>query len=200
VEAFDLAGSGRGAGFGVAGDDAVVAADPLEEHLTRAGLGEPAGELLAIVSQDFAGHPEPDQGVGERGTHGAAGCPAHHLRDDAEPGVVVQPGDHLGLRPVGEQDAADDVHLPQLHRLWPFPPQVFLPPPFARDGRNEVVAAQDPIHRGPGRWRGDAAAIHFEAQPSRSPAGMIPAQLAHQSLGVGVNPVRAVLRAVRSIL
>lgn len=49
VEPFDLARGGGRAGFGVADDDAVLSADPLEHDLGRAGLGKPAGELLAVV-------------------------------------------------------------------------------------------------------------------------------------------------------
>lgn len=58
VKPLDLAGGCRGAGFGISGHDAVLPADPLEQHFTGAGLGEPAGELLAVVRQDFTRHPE----------------------------------------------------------------------------------------------------------------------------------------------
>ena len=57
VQALDLArGRGR-AGPGQPLGDAVLPADPLEQHLRRAGLAETPGELLAIVRQHFSGHP-----------------------------------------------------------------------------------------------------------------------------------------------
>jgi hypothetical protein len=42
-------------------DDAVLAADAVEQHLTRMG-SEPAGEHLAVVSQQLLGHPVTGQG------------------------------------------------------------------------------------------------------------------------------------------
>jgi hypothetical protein len=53
--------------------DPVPAANLVEQHLPGAQtvLAEPVGELLAIVSQDLLGHPEPDQRLGQRHTHTA---------------------------------------------------------------------------------------------------------------------------------
>src|SRR5204862_5080287 len=48
VPALDLADGGRRVRLGEQLADAVLAADPLEQHLGRAGLAEPAGELLAV--------------------------------------------------------------------------------------------------------------------------------------------------------
>lgn len=39
----------------------------------------------------------------------------------AKAGVVVHAGDDLGLGSVGQTDAADHVHLPELHGLGPLP-------------------------------------------------------------------------------
>lgn len=39
-------------------------------------------------------------------------CPGHHVGTDAEPAVVVDAGDDLGLGAVDQAQAADDVHLP----------------------------------------------------------------------------------------
>jgi hypothetical protein len=53
---FDFAGrGGRRVGLGEQLPDAVAAADPLEQHLRRAGLAESPGELLAVVSEHFVG-------------------------------------------------------------------------------------------------------------------------------------------------
>jgi len=48
VEPLDLAGGGRGPDPGEAVGDAVLPQDPLEQHLGRAGLAEPACELGAV--------------------------------------------------------------------------------------------------------------------------------------------------------
>src|SRR4051812_39320200 len=47
-----------GVWLGVAGNDAVLPADPLEHHLSRAGPGEPVDELLAIVGEHLVGMPK----------------------------------------------------------------------------------------------------------------------------------------------
>jgi hypothetical protein len=53
VEAFDLAGRGRGAGFGQPRGDAVLPTYPFEQDLGRIRLGEPARELFPVVGQHF---------------------------------------------------------------------------------------------------------------------------------------------------
>jgi hypothetical protein len=112
VEPLDLARRGGRAGLGVAGDDAVLPADAFEQHLPGAGFGESAGELFAVISQDFLRDTEGAQRLGEGRADRPAGGPAHHGGDDAEPGMVVHAGDHLGLAAVGQLDAANDVQLP----------------------------------------------------------------------------------------
>jgi len=52
VEPLDLAGRGGRSGGGGAMRDAVLAADPVEQHLDRLGA-EPPGEALAVVGQDL---------------------------------------------------------------------------------------------------------------------------------------------------
>lgn len=113
MESLHLPRGGRGAGLGVAGDDAVLSADPFEHDLARTGLGESSGELLAIVCEDFVGDPEALQRLNKRCTHGPAGGPTHHGGDHAEPGMVVHAGHHLDLGAVGQLASADDVELPR---------------------------------------------------------------------------------------
>ena len=57
VPPLHLPGGGRRVRLGEPGGDAVLPADPLEQHLGRAGLGEPAGELLAVVGQHLCRAP-----------------------------------------------------------------------------------------------------------------------------------------------
>jgi hypothetical protein len=62
---------------------------------------------IATCAVAMSGH-----ALRERGAHRSAGGPVHHGGDDAEPGVVVYPGDDLGFGSVGQPDAVHDVELP----------------------------------------------------------------------------------------
>jgi len=62
-------------GLGQPVSDAVVAADPVEQHLPA--LAEPVGELLAVVGEHLTRHAEPAQRGGERQAHRPAGRPHH---------------------------------------------------------------------------------------------------------------------------
>ena len=57
VQPLDLARGGRRPGLGQPLGDAVLPADPLEQHLGRAGLDEPAGKHRAVIGEHFLGHP-----------------------------------------------------------------------------------------------------------------------------------------------
>jgi hypothetical protein len=82
--------------------------------------------LFAVVGQQLVR----DAVAAECCDHGeadrAAGGPGHDGGDDAVAGVVIDSGDDLGFGAVSEQDTADDVHLPQLHRLGALPAFVVL--------------------------------------------------------------------------
>jgi hypothetical protein len=60
--------------------------------------------------------------------------------------VVIDPGQRLHLGAVGQQEPANDVHLPQLVRPVPLPPFPVPPPPTAV-GLHQTGPAQTPIHR-----------------------------------------------------
>ena len=111
----------------MAGNDPVLPADPLEHHLRRPGLVEVASELLAIVAEYLVRDAEALQRLNKRQAHRTAGRRADHGGDDAQPGMIVHPGDHFCLAAVGQLDAADDVQLPQFHRHFPLPPLIVLP-------------------------------------------------------------------------
>lgn len=198
VEPFHLPGRGWGGGLGEPVDDAVLPADPVEHHLTT--LAEPVSELLAVVRQDFLGHPEPLQPVGEGQAHRAAGGPADDLGDDAEPGMVVDPGDDLGFGAIGEHDPADDVHLPQLHRPSPLPPHIVPAAPATLGRFDQTVADQDPIHRHPRRHRIRASMpAQLERDPPGTPPRMKPTQLTHQRLHLRRCLMSTPLRSAGSV-
>jgi len=99
MEALDLARCrGRG-GSGEAMGDAVLTADLVEEDLAR-GQAEAVGEDLPVVGEDLFGNAVVLEGLDEQSAHGAPGRSLHDARADAEPGVVVDPGQHLALGAV----------------------------------------------------------------------------------------------------
>lgn len=132
--------------------NAVLPAEPLEHHLCRARLGEPPGELLAVVGEHLGRDPVPAQGIGERLADRPPGRPGDHRSDHGEPGVAVDPGDQLALPAAGQEHPAHDVHLPQRHR------RLALPPPVLALVRlvlrpDQAAAREHPVHRRPRRRR-----------------------------------------------
>ena len=55
--------------------------------------------------------------------------------------------------PVGQERPADDVHLPQRHRLIPLPPQVAVLRPLPACRLDQPVPDQDPVDAHPRRRR-----------------------------------------------
>ena len=181
VQPLDLSGRGRRRGPGEPLGDAVLPADPLEQHLGRAGLDEPPGKDGPVIRQDFLGHPVGAHGVKEGLADRPGGGPQHGPGDDAVPGMIIDPGDDLHLTAVSQERARGDVHLPQLHRDRAFPPLVVLPPAPARLRLDQAVADQHPVDRRAGHGA-VAAAVHLEHQPLRPPPRMRTAQLADRRL------------------
>jgi len=81
------------------GNDPVLPADPLEHHLRRPGLVEAASELLAIVAEYLVRDAEALQRLNKRQAHRTARRRSDHGGDDAEPGMIVHPGDHFASPP-----------------------------------------------------------------------------------------------------
>ena len=135
VPPLHLPGGGRRSGCGQQMPDPVLGADPVEQHL-RAGASrpEPAGEDFPIVSQNLIRDSVPPQRRQQCLAHRLRGGPWHQLRRHREPGVVIDPRHRFQLHPVGEVEAADHIHLPQLHRSGPLPPPIIRPttPPLPR--------------------------------------------------------------------
>ena len=167
----------------------MLAAHPLEQHLGRAGLGEPAGELLAVIGQHLRRHPVGPHGGGERVGDRPRRRDGQHRRADHVPGVIIDAGQHLALPAVGQVDPADQVQLPQRHRRLPGPPPVLALVPLGLR-RHHRVADQHPVHRRPRRRARCAPLRHLERDPPGTPPRMRPPQLAHQRLGLGRQPRR----------
>jgi hypothetical protein len=99
--------------------------------------------------------------------------------------VVIDPGDHLDLGAVDQEQVPDDVELPQRHRGVTFPTLVVLPAASPAAGLDQAVADQDPIHRHPRRHRFHSRSSQLMRQPARTPAGMLPTHLTHRRLELG---------------
>jgi len=194
VPALDLAGGRGRARLGQPGGDAVLPADPLEQHFGGSGLGEPAGELLPVVGQHLRRDPVIGHRRGERVADRAPVGHRHHRGDHHIAGVIIDAGDHLALAAVGQIDPADQVHLPQVHRRLALPALVLTTVALLL-GLDQAVADQRPMHRRARRHPIHPAGRELEHDPACAPAGMGPAQLAHQRLYLGRHPARAGVRA-----
>ncbi len=198
METLDLAGRGRRTGLGQAVRDPVLPADPIEQHLNRR-LVEPAGEHLAVVGQDLAGDTPPAHRQRQPVTHLARRLTRHQPRRHTEPGVIIDPGERLGLRAVRQHEPADHVHLPQLHRRATFPPLPLTVPRPTRVGIDQVQPHQRPIHPRLRRHRLHTTLGELEHQPPRTPRRMRPAQLRQRHLDLGRHLMRTRPRPMRPI-
>jgi hypothetical protein len=169
----------------------------IRSNSTSAGRGlpnRPVNCLPLNVRQDLTGNAELPQRGGERQADGPPGGPGHDRCDDAVPGMVIDAGDDLGLGAAGQERPADDVQLPQRHRLIPLPPPVAAPGPLARLRLDQAVPDQHPVDAHPRRRWHHALARQLVRQPQRTPPGMIPPQLTDHCLDLGADLVRARLR------
>ena len=89
VEPLDLARGRGAAGSREQVIDAVLAADPVEQHLGVFGP-EPTREDLAVVGEDLLGDAVTAHRGGEVPAHSPAGRANHHAGAHHEPGVVVE--------------------------------------------------------------------------------------------------------------
>ena len=198
MQPFDLPRGHRRPRLGQPLRDAVLPADPLEQHLRRARLIEPPGELLAVVAEHLTRNPVLLHRGHERRAHCAGGGPHHDFGDDAEPGMVVNPGDDLALLAVGQEQARGNVQLPQFHRRGALPPAVLVPAPAARHRLEHPVPHQHPVDRGPGHTRVTALA-ELENKTARTPPAMRTAQVTDQRLQFRADPPRMRFRRMRPI-
>ncbi len=198
MEPLDLAGGRRAPGRRQQVVDAVLPADPVEQDL-GVGAPEPAGEHLAVIGQDLLRHAVAAHRLGEVRAHGPARCPQHQPGADHEPGVVIDPGEDLGLPPVGQQDPADDVHLPQLHRSAALPAleaPVTAAPGQRVDQPGPLQRPVDPRARGHRVHAGPGGLVH---EPTGTPVRVATTRLEHPDLDGGIHLVRAPAGTVGTI-
>jgi hypothetical protein len=146
VEAFDLPSGGRGSAFGQPRRDPVLAAGPLEQYLHRQWPGVFAGELFSVVGQYFERHTPSvhrrDECVADRVSAGGR----ENSSDDDEAGMIVDAGEHLAFASIGQEDAADQVELPQVYRCFARPASV-LPFVLLLLGVHESIADENAVNR-----------------------------------------------------
>ncbi len=173
MEPPDLPRRSRVPGPGQPVSDAVVPADPAGQHLPA--LPGTVSRLLAVVREHLAGNPEPAQRGGERQARRPARGPGHDLADHAEPRVIIHARDQPGLGPVGQEDPAHQVHLPQRHRGVPLPPHIAVPRPLAGPRVDQPAADQDPAGTHRRRHRRHARPAQLVRQPQRTTPARTPA-------------------------
>jgi hypothetical protein len=150
--------------------------DLVEEHL-GGFQAEPVGEDLAVVGQDLLGHPVAFQRSPEVAAHGPGRGPDHDAGADAEPGVVVHPGQDLALGAVLQEHTADHVHLPELHGAAPLPAFVGREALALGLGLDLAVPDQGPIDGHVGRDLSCPLALQLMGQTDRSPARVLATHL-----------------------
>jgi hypothetical protein len=200
MKPLDLPGRRRGVDLGQPVGDAVLPADLVKQHLHwHAGFVEPAGEHLAVVGQHFLGHPVNAHCIHERQAHRPGGGPHDRLGNDAEPGMVIDPGHDLHLGATSQKGAGGHIELPQLHRSAAFPAAIVLPPAAPRHRLDQPVADQGPVDRRAGNGA-VATAAHLKHQPPRTPLRMRPPELTDQLLDLGRDAPRMVMDLVAAVL
>jgi hypothetical protein len=123
----------------------------------------------------------------------------HQRRRDTVPRVVVDPGQGLGGRAVAEQEATDDVHLPQLHRATPLAALPHLTSTLSGHRLDDSGSNQTPVHLGLRRNRVHALLGQLERQTPRTPIRPGPPHLEHRCLELGRHLVWAARRPVRPV-
>jgi hypothetical protein len=130
----------------VAVGDAVLPADPVEEHLDRL-RAEAAGEDLAVVGEDLVRDPVTVQRLGQDRADGLGGRPPDQAGSDAEPAVIIHARDDLQLARIIEEHPSHHVHLPQLHRTLTLPATELIATLASASEFDESVALQAAVDR-----------------------------------------------------
>ena len=179
--------------------DAVLPADPVEEHLHRRVV-EPAGEDLAVVGQDLLRAPHGcATPAASPSQTGLGALPGHQPRRHAEPGVVIDPGQRLrraSRRRAGTRRPRPSATAPSARRA----PTAASPPCAAgagpaRSPRPGPGSGRPPTPRAPAAPR----AGQLDRDPPRPPIRMRPAHLQHPRLHLRRHLMRARRRPVRPV-
>jgi hypothetical protein len=120
----------------------------LEAGAAAAAAGEAGGVDGAVVGERGRRVSVLVAGLAEGGQHDRAGDPGVRGDVQCQPGVIVEPGEDLGVG-AGGQPVVGEVRLPGLVRLLGGEAQVGGLGPFGRLGDDRAGAGEDPVDRGP---------------------------------------------------
>ncbi|OVF03971.1 hypothetical protein B0173_02485 [Mycobacterium avium subsp. paratuberculosis] len=198
MEPLNLACRRRATRLGEQVVDAVLPADRVEEHLHR-GMVKPAGEHLAVISQNLLGGPVSRQRRPQSVANRAGTLTRHQPRADTHPGMVVDAGQRFGAGAIGQRETPHHIHLPQLHRGAAFPTFPLARTPIPQSRIDHARPHQGPIHRRLRRHRTHPTLSQLEHQPPWSPVRPRPAPLQQGGLHHGRHLVRTRHRPMRPI-
>jgi hypothetical protein len=163
LEPFDLAAGGRMVRTAVLLGDPEPAQFGLEAVAAAAAAGEPGGEHHPVVGQRRGGRPVLGDGGAEGVDHDGARDPAVGGDGQGVAGVVIQPGQDLGVG-AGAQRVVGEVGLPHLVGLVGLEPDITRPRPFGGSGSDQALAAQRAVD---GRPRHAQVVIVLEVPADR---------------------------------
>ena len=157
LEPLGLAAGGRVVWSGVLLDDVAAAEFGFEGVLAAlaAVAGQSDGVDHAVVGERGCGVSVQVSGLGEGGQHDRGGDPGMRGDVQGEAGVVVEPGDDLGVRAGSTVGAGEpvvgEVGLPGLVGLLGFEAEVGALGSLGRVRAHLSGADQDPVDRGSGQ-------------------------------------------------
>ncbi len=179
VPAFDLALRGGVAGPAVLLAHAVLGQDAFERARPLGAHDEPAGVDAAVVGERRGGGAVLGAAFEERAGHELAGHRARGARQEHHARMVVEPGDDLRVRAVGQRPVRE-VRLPRLVGQLGLEPDVRAARPFPGLGLDQTHVLEDAVDRGDGR--GAAHPLREHAVDAARPAVPAPGEQAFAHL------------------
>src|ERR1700688_1738685 len=148
-----------------------------------AGWNADSRDLAILnVGEDLLGDSVALEGQDELGADGPHGGPADDAGRDARPGMVGDSGEDLARRAVFQKDAADHVHLPQLHGAASLPALVRRQTLSLGLRDDEPVTYEGAVDAGLGRHRVHTASGELVTEADRTPRRVQATQLKHGGL------------------